>query len=513
MAASSPRDFIRPQGDVKTVLDATDRDFQDDTLFPINADLSWFSADTGRKNIYFAPQVQTFQFRGPAQFGSRFSFEIDRVNAGDLIHMIAIQIRLGHWLDENTRSQLLNNTIRYQNPQDAWTYTNGIGRTLIESAEFQVDDTVLETVDTVSADCIVKLFPDINNVFGFGRDGTGYASPQELITTPSAGPSQEPTGMFDPQRPFTTENGDVFCLVPFFFTRHPYRGSFPLLSVNHNGRVRINFNLRPFDQCVRSTSGLRESCTESPLGKTFTFVNNLTNATFDVIAAQEPPPFQDIKMIVYSTLLGDEVRQKYIRNTYECMYRSLQPFLFTEPLKYAVASTNSSVDSVRVQLPLEFNHPVEEIFWVIRRTAQEINNNWLDFSSYTEKQQKDNADLIQTEPLIDGTIYINGIPIAQLSGQAYRYHLAELHLGGIVPYASYIYGYSFARRPGAFTPSGTVNMSRSSSCRLDLNVRVPVAAPGAFTQAQAQTWEVLVYGIGINWLRFQNGMCSRIYNS
>jgi len=513
MAASSPQDFIRPQGDVKTVLDATDRDFQDDTLFPATTDLSWFSAATGRKTIYFAPQIQTFQFRGPAQFGGRFSFEIDRVNAGDLIHMIAIQVRLGHWLDENTRTQLLNNTLRYQDPQTAWTYANGIGRVLVESAEFQVDDTVLETVDTVSADCIVKLFPDINNVFGFGRDGTGFTSPQELITTPSAGPSQEPTGMFDPQRPFTTENGDIFCLVPFFFTRHPNRAAFPLLSVNHNGRVRINFNLRPFDQCVRSVSGLRANCNDSPLNKTFTFINNITAATTTVNTGADPPVFQDIKMIVYSTLLGDEVRQKYIRNTYESMYRTLQPFIFSEPLKYAVASTNSAVDSVRVQLPLEFNHPVEEIFWTIRRTAQEINNNWLDFSSYTEKQLKDNSNLIPLEPLIDGTIYVNGIPLVQLSGQALRYHMAELHLGGIVPYASYIYGYSFARKPGSYTPSGTVNMSRASSCRLDLTVRVPPAAPGAFTVTQEQTWEVLVYGIGINWLRFQNGMCSRIFNS
>jgi hypothetical protein len=407
----------------------------------------------------------------------------------------------------------LNNTLRYQDPQTAWTYANGIGRVLVESAEFQVDDTVLETVDTVSADCIVKLFPDINNVFGFGRDGTGFTSPQELITTPSAGPSQEPTGMFDPQRPFTTENGDIFCLVPFFFTRHPNRAAFPLLSVNHNGRVRINFNLRPFDQCVRSVSGLRANCNDSPLNKTFTFINNITAATTTVNTGADPPVFQDIKMIVYSTLLGDEVRQKYIRNTYESMYRTLQPFIFSEPLKYAVASTNSAVDSVRVQLPLEFNHPVEEIFWTIRRTAQEINNNWLDFSSYTEKQLKDNSNLIPLEPLIDGTIYVNGIPLVQLSGQALRYHMAELHLGGIVPYASYIYGYSFARKPGSYTPSGTVNMSRASSCRLDLTVRVPPAAPGAFTVTQEQTWEVLVYGIGINWLRFQNGMCSRIFNS
>lgn len=509
-------DFIQPKGDVTTVLDVTDRDEQDSELFPVKADISWFSSTPDRRTVPFTPEIQTFAYRGPAQWNGRFTFELDRVNAGDLIHMVALQVRLGHWLDEDTRNKLLNGTYKYQDPvNDAWTYVNGIGRILVESAEFEVDDTTIETVDSVAADTILKLFPSTNNIFGFGRDGVGFTNLAEQITPPSVSFDQEPTSMFDPRRPFTTENGQIFCLVPFFFTRHPYKGSFPLLSVNNSvqqAKVRINFNLRPFDQCIRRCSGVRSSCNETPLGQSVTF-DVLNSEPITVKTATEIPIFQDVKMVVFSSLLGDQARQPYIRAPYEMIYRSLQPFPFSEPLKYAVAASNPDIDTIRVQLPLELNHPIEEIFWVIRRKAVNINNDWLNFTSYTEKQLSDNTAIIPQDPLVDASISINGIPIITQSGRWFRHHIAELHAGGIVPYNSFIYGYSFARKPGSFTPTGTINASRASSIRLSLHVRVPAAAPGAFNEADSQTWEVFVYGLGINWLRFQNGICSRIYGN
>lgn len=517
--ATSSRDFVRPRGDVTTVIDYTDRDLQDEELFPnpgtLAADISWFAPDNERRTIHFSPQIQTFVHRGPAQFGGRFTFEIDKVSAGDLIHIVALQINLGHWLPQDIQQKLLNGELKYVDPNDAWTYVNGIGRTIIESAEFQVEDTTLETVDTIAADCILKLFPDINNTFGFGRDGSGTTNLAEQIEPPTTSLAQEPNGMFDPRRPFTVANGQIFAIVPFFFTRQPYRGSFPLLAVNNNGRVRFNFNLRTFDQVVRKCNGVRASCTDSPLNKTFNFINNTVIPPIyqSYTVGAEPPPFQDIKMIVYSSIVGDEVRQNYIRNAYEIMYRSIQPFPFSQPLKYAVTLTNSSADSIKIQLPLELNHPIEELFWVIRRKAININNDWLNFTSYTEKQLKDNSYIVQSDPLIEANIYVNGISIVQKEGRWFREHTASKHLGGIVPFASFIYGYSFAKVPGIFTPTGTINASRTSSIKLEMTVRVPLPAPDAFNEEDEQMWEVFVYGIGINWLRFQNGMCSRIYSN
>jgi hypothetical protein len=439
------------------------------------------------------------------------SFDLGNQAAGDLIHMVGLQIRLGHWLDPGIIAALQGNTIRYQTPADAWTYSNGIGRLLIDWAEFVVDDVTLERIDGVGSDIIFKLFPDINNSFGFGRDGTGFASQPELATPPSTSFNQAPTGMFDPQRPWPTDRGDIFCVIPFFFSRNPMRGSFPLLSVRE-GRTRINIQLRNFADVVRSVSGQRPSCSATPLSQTFNFTTS-TGGTVSATGPADAPAFTDARLIVYSSLLGAAPRQPYIRQPFEVMYRELMPFPFSQPLKYSVSMTNSAVDRVSVQLPIEANGPIEEIFWVIRRKAQTINNDWFNYSQYTETQLT--GDLIPIEPLVEATININAKQFVRQPGSWFRSQIARKHAGGIVPYNSYIYGFSFATNPGAFQPSGSANLSRAQAVRLDLTVRVPpaVTVPSGFDQDIGQTWEVFIYTLGINWLRFENGMCGRIFSS
>lgn len=502
------KEFLRPRGDATTVLDIADRDGQDDSLFPLDSDVSWFTRDPERRTINFTNQLQTFVFQGTAAFGGTMTFDLSQQAIGDMIHMIGLQITLPHWLDPGIRAALEAGNIVYQDPTQAWTYANGIGRVLVAGAAFQVGDTTIETVDPVAADVIFKLYPDLNTVFGFGRDITGFTNQQELITPPSTSASQPPSGMFDPRRPFTTEKGQIACLFPFFFSRNPNRAAFPLVACK---KARVNINLAPFADVVRSCSGSRASCNDSPLGKTFTFVRP-DSTTLSVVAPTDPPPFTDVRLVVYSSVLADEPRDPYIRQAFEVMYRELVPFPFSEPLKYAMAKSNSSTDTVSVQLPLEANHPVEEVVWVIRRRAQAANNNWLNYASYTEVQLAANPDLVQQEPVVEASIMIDGKTVVQDSGSWFRDRIARHHKGGYVPYGSYIYGYNFAQVPGSFTPSGTANFSKANSARLNLTVRVPPAAAGADAD-DAQTWEVFVYTVGINWLRFQNGICGRLFSA
>ncbi len=497
-------EFVRPRGDATTVLDLTDRDGQDDTFFPLDTDISWFSRDSDRRTVEFTSQMQTFIYKGSATFGGNLTFELGQ--AGDLVHMIGLQLQLPHWLDPGIRAALEGGNLVYQDPTAAWTYANGISRILIRNAEFQVDDTTLERIDTVGADIIFKLFPDLNTVFGFSRDSVGYASLVELATPPSApanpaaAASVPPTGMFDPRRPYPTDRGSILCLIPFFFMRNPQRSAFPLAAMAQ-GRTRVNIELAPFADVVRACLGTRSSCTDTPLGRTFNFVEP-DSSILTSYSPAEMPAFENARLVVYSSVLGNELREQYIRRPFEVMYRELAAFPFSEPLKYAVVS---GADTIRVQLPIEANHPVEEIVWVLRRRAQANNNDWLNYTWYTERDVQ--IDLVPQEPVVEAALMVNGLELVRQPGSWFRAYIARHHKSGIVAYRQCIYGYSFATTPGAYTPSGTANLSRSQSVRLDLTVRVPT------TQPQDQTWEVFVYTFGINWLRFQNGMGGRIFNN
>ncbi len=79
-----------------------------------------------------------------------------------------------------------------------------------------------------------------------------------------------------------------------------------------------------------------------------------------------------------------------------------------------------------------------------------------------------------------------------------------MHPGGAAAFQNYIYGYSFSRAPGQHQPSGTANASRLQTIRLTLNVTPP---SGPYETA----WEVKVFVVTLQWLRFQNGIANRMF--
>ena len=235
----------------------------------------------------------------------------------------------------------------------------------------------------------------------------------------------------------------------------------------------------------------------------------LTAITTEVL----PPPFQGIEIMTYSSLVDGDYREKIMRQPYEMLYREATAFHFEEPLKYAVIKPNSLVDSVTVNLSLECNGPVEEILWVIRRRGVAVNNDWTNFGPLLEMQEEAGRYVM---PLLESAaIWINGVPFIEQDGDWFRQHISEKHKGGIVAWNRHIYGYSFARWPGKHQPSGTVNMSKASSVQLRLTVRSPSAAvlPGGFSADLGAGWEVHAYCMELNWLRFQNGIANRMFNS
>ena len=58
-------------------------------------------------------------------------------------------------------------------------------------------------------------------------------------------------------------------------------------------------------------------------------------------------------------------------------------------------------------------------------------------------------------------------------------------------------------------------MSRATSVQLRLTVRAPKRATveGDFDESVRADWEVHAYCVGLNWLRFENGIANRIFSS
>jgi hypothetical protein len=478
--------YLRPGGDITTLLDLTPRDFQDNEYTPLAAEKTWWLPDETRRLRPFSLSVQQFQFRGPTAFGQRFTFDIGSVSAGDILFSTILQIDLGHWLDETTLSRI--QTGYYEYLQDPWYYANSLGTVIIQQAELEIAGQTFELVDGDFLNTASRLV-NINSQYGFAADGVGRRPLDSLQTTPQT-------------RPFPNQTNSLLIPLPFFFQRVRLQEGFPLLACRE-GSVRIHVTLRPFTECVRLLSGHRPACDTVPLDKSIPFrvLSKPFRKTTTVKTGHAAPTFKNIQLITYSAHTDGAMRQRILRDPFEVITRVCNTFYFSEPLKY---STNKiASDVIQVQLPLEVNHPMEEILWFVRRKAVANNNEWTNYSAVLSPDYDPVFNPFR--PLLQrAALQLNGIDLIRQEEQWFRQHIASVHASGAASYNSFIYGYSFAKNPGEHQPSGTANASRLQSVRLTLDV----SPPGGTSD---QEWEVKVFVITLEWLRFQNGMANKMY--
>jgi len=476
-------DYIRPRGDITTLLDLTDRDVQENDFFPLDTNTTWFTRNSERRTIPFVPVVQDFPFRGPASYGQRFTFDIGSLPCGDILLGTAIQIKLSHWLDLTTQVLINSGQYTYNTPSEAFFFANSIGSVLIEKAELEIEGVTVEKLDGDFIFVYSNLNTELNTQFGLATDSLGYSSMVDLLD-------------WNPKRNFPVEDGNIFCIIPFFYMRTRLRESLPMIALKE-GSAKIHITFRPFYQSVRQKRGYRDNCTSVPLGRTISF--NSANTTITEII----PDFQEVKLITYGAYLDGQERNKMLREPFEHIMREVQTFYFDEPLKYAISK--SSNDTIIIQLPLEANHPLEEIIWFVRRKQVANNNEYTNFSSVVE-QEYDATFNPRTPMLKRAIIQANGETLCDASEDYYRQLISNYHKGGYVSYNKFIYGYPFARHPSEeHQPSGSLNASRVQSLRLTLEIQPPVTNLDA-------SWEVKVFCIGLNWLRFENGIANKLFS-
>jgi hypothetical protein len=346
----SSKDYFRPRGDITTVLDLTDRDSQDNTYFPLDTSESWFHRGDIKTVYPTALSIQEFTQRGPADWGQKFSFEIGALPAGDLLQGVILQFKVSSWYNNAIVNQLRGGTIscdvdNIDYVSKYWTYINSLGTAIIDQAEFIVNDQTIERISGEFIKTYLNTNADINNLFGISTDGVGNTPVPYLSAniSPLTGQPYVFQTELNPNRPFPTEGGTFFCILPFFFTRTRLKETFPLLSCNEN-TVRIDVRLRPFDQVVRKYIGYRENCSETPLNISVNF-EGLANPTQTADCA---PAFSDFRILTACPLLDGSLREKFLRRPFEQMVKLVQTFHFDEPLKYIVSKPNPNAGTVEI---------------------------------------------------------------------------------------------------------------------------------------------------------------------
>ena len=384
-----------------------------------------------RRYTNFSIEQQVIPFDSQADFGRRITVLLPR--KGDLLGALWLEIQLPAITDATTGQPL--------------SYTNAIGHALIQEVSIEIGE---QEIDKQTGEWL-ELWSNLT-VTEDKRQGWN-----NMIG--------KTTGVSQGNAPSSSVNlyGPLSLYVPlrFWFCKNP--GLYlPLLALQYHP-IRINITLRPLSQLFIVDNPRANPCDQSAVAASIT------------------------KCIMYGDFihLDVEERRRFVANSHEYLIEQVQ---YTPSISIDPSATV-------VQVPMEFNHPLRELYWVVQRNQAVSAHQWFNYTSISigETSIQGFQNLINTALLrIEGydRFDVRNADYFRLV-QPYQYHT-------VIPIDDYIYSYSFALKPEDMQPSGSMNASRLDTMTLQLEMNNTVLPPRGSAN-------VRIYGLNHNILRIVDG--------
>ncbi len=199
------------------------------------------------------------------------------------------------------------------------------------------------------------------------------------------------------------------------------------------------------------------------------------------------------------TLYGDYI---YLDVDERRKFASVKHEYLIEQLQYSPLNSIPNTMAV-ANIPLNFNHPIKELIWVVQQTRMTDANELFNFSSLQLNEPGRPYDLI-----LDAVIKFDGFDRFQKRDISYFRLVQPWQYHTTVP-DDFIYLYSFSINPEDSQPSGSFNASRLDSLVLTLTMNNAFNNNGnsMFIAPITQHYATcVVYGVNYNVLRIVAGM-------
>ncbi len=321
------------------------------------------------------------------------------------------------------------------------SWVNGIGYFMIDYVELQLGGEKIDRMTGELMDAWMELSTQI------GIKNTLYTMIGKHITFNK-----------------NTQTGILKLLIPlpFWFTRSVER-SLPLIALQRTD-IKIIIQFKPFDMCwYKLTDAIIP-----------------TNSTLHITKAN--------LICNYVYLDTFERRKIATQTTFEYLIEQYQ--------------TNAVVqvpeNSINLNIPLFFNHPVKELIWMYRLlTATNYNDyyNYANILNYRTPSETINEPFKTLQLRFNGNDRFDHLT----SGYFYLYQPYRNHSCGT---NQYIHVYSFAINPEGVQPSGTCNFSKIDSVSLNI-----------LCNSNIQFGSLNIYALNYNILKIQNGMAGILFSS
>ena len=502
---------------IKRVVDLVDRGPEDEVFYPSDGRATVFRRDWAQYHNVVSEIVE-LGYQGSLEWGKRITVKLNRKESGDLLQWVCVRLKPRSWLGATLERRILGGGWDYADLSGAWMWADSLGSVAIQRVELEIGDTTIESWPGEWMDVWSRQWLDLGRAPGWDADIYG-----KLPTWVQHDAGRPAWTTVHP-----TEDGYVYCWLPLTFLRRP-QTAFPLVAMGEQQEIRLHITLRPFAEVVRRRLVPRTSPGETPLGQTIV-VNDVTGETpvpYEFHLPKTQPGFEEATVFAGVVHTEDPLRSAYMRIPIEMIYEpvthmrfDIDPDLTARTVEGATRRMVCNLDGL--------NGPIRELVFFLRRKAVWRYNEWTNYGALMEPALfatvLADADVNTLRPIADqvpllasARLVVGNAVWRDETERWWRFDEGLTHRGGVRGAKGMVYGYVFGAATGQryedLQPSGTVNASRAS-LRLELEITPPTATA---TEAEigcdqtATEWEVHVFGIGLNWLRFVNGMAVPVF--
>lgn len=396
-----------------------------------------------RRYTNFSVETQRIPFETDPDFGKLVSLTIPR--NGDLLSQLWLDIRLPRVDASGAQtssgcSGVVQNLppIDYQDTTPTYSWVNGIGYAMIDYVSIQIGQ---QEIDRHTGEWL----------FIWSRLSTPYSKYQGFNTMIGYQESYD-------QR---SQQGPLQLIVPlnFWFCKNPGT-ALPLIALQSTP-IRIYIKFKNGYDMVYGNNLSEDPCVDIP----------------------NKPVISNITLWGDFIFLDVEERRRFVSSKHEYLIEQLQ---FVKRYSIPEKTTNISV-------PLNFNHPLKEIVWVVQQDRMLGTHEFFNFGSRSLTD-------VGTTPLdlIDSAvIQFDGYDRFERQSARYFSLMQAWQRHTAIPITNFIYLYSFSLAPEAAQPQGSCNASRLDSIVLQLTMS---------SQVQPRPSGVTVYATNYNVLRIVAGL-------
>jgi len=222
-------------------------------------------------------------------------------------------------------------------------------------------------------------------------------------------------------------------------------------------------------------------------GNDMLFTTGLQNAILEGCPcppslSKAPPVIREMTLWGDYIYLDTEERRRFVSSKHEYLIEQVQ-----QQKRFSIPKNAKTAT-----IPLSFNHPMKEMFWVVNQDRMADSHEWFNYGSRMLLEYGiPNIDLISK-----ALIQFDGYDRFEAQSAQYFRLMVPWQRHTAIP-NDFIYVYSFSLSPEASQPQGSCNASRLDTIVLQLTMNSNVTSRSA---------GVTVYAINYNVLRIQAGL-------